>query len=285
MGFGSMIKNAASEVGGSDSKLPNVFLDVREGKRTFRFIPDLSNPGEALMGEIANSIWLPVKKDGMTVSRRIFLDAAGERLIPSDSAEKIKRRFFINVFDRTRVVKFPDGSVLYPNIKNEFWKREGERQMQVTDIKPEPNNKIMVLEGSVSLRSDRRGGLLNEIDDLSKTLFDEDGTTLIPITEVDIEMVTRGTGMATTRSVHPGMNREAFPKAALELPVYDLATFTKPWPVTAIKELLAGNEYNDVLKKYNIALMPQLKTGASMVAEMIQGAVKVSATEDEESLF
>jgi hypothetical protein len=280
MGFGSMIKSAASEIGGSDSKLPNVFLDVREGKRTFRFIPDLNNPGEALMGEIANSIWLPVKKDGMTVQRRVFLDAAGERLIPSDSAEKIKRRFFINVYDRTRVVKFPDGSVLYPNIKNEFWKREGDRTIQVTDIKPEPNNKIMVLEGSVSLRADRRGGLLNEIDDLSKTLFDEDGTTLIPITAVDIEMVTRGTGMATTRSVHPGMNRDPFPKSALELPVYDLTSFTKAWPVAAIKELLAGSEYTEVLKAFNIPVIPQLKA-----ASAAEPSKTVTATAEEESLF
>ena len=263
MGFGSMIKNAASDVGGNDTKLPNVFLDIREGKRTFRFIPDVNNPGEPLMGEIANSIWLPVKKDGMTVQRRIFLDAAGERLIPSDTAEKIKRRFFINVYDRTRVVKFPDGSVLYPNSKNEFWKREGDRTIQVADIKPEPHNQMMVLEGSVSLRADRRGGLLNEIDDLSKTLFAEDGMTLIPITEVDIEMVTRGTGLSTTRTVHPGMNRESFPQAALQLPVYDLKAFTKPWPVTAIKDILGGVEYSEVLKKYNISIMPQLSNAST----------------------
>lgn len=262
MGFGSMIKSAASEVGGSDSKLPNVFLDVREGKRTFRFIPDPSNPNEPLMGEIVNSIWLPVKKDGMTVQRRIFVDGAGERLIPADSAEKVKRRFFINVFDRTRVVKFPDGSVLYPNVKNEFWKRDGDRNVQVTDIKPEANGRIMVLEGSVSLRADRRGGLLNEIDDLSKTLFDEDGLTIIPITSVDIEMVTRGTGMATTRTVHPGMNREPFPKAALELPVYDLKAFTKPWPVEAVKELLSGGDYSAILNTYNIPVIPPLMSVA-----------------------
>ena len=97
---------------------------------------------------------------------------------------------------------------------------------------------------------------MNDIDDLSKTLFDEEGTKLIPITEVDIEMVTRGTGMATTRTVHPGMNREPFPKGALELPTYDLKSFTKPWPVPALKALLDGAEYSEVMKNFNLVVVP-----------------------------
>jgi hypothetical protein len=56
------------------------------------------------------------------------------------------------------------------------------------------------------------------------------------------------------------MNREPFPQAALQIPVYDLATFTKPWPVTAIKEILGGAEYSEVLKKYSIPVIPQLST-------------------------
>jgi hypothetical protein len=260
MGFGNMMKSAISSdtTSNGGNRMPNVFLDVKEGKRTFRFIPDVNNPGEPMQGEIVMSLWMPVKRDGVMVERRVFIDDAARRVLPETVREKIKNRFFLNVYDRTRVVKMADGSVIYPTPKNEFWKKDGDRNAQITEIRPEPNNAIMVLEGSVSFRTDRRGGLLNDIDDLSKTLFDDEGTKLIPITEVDIEMVTRGTGMATTRTVHPGMNRDSFPKSALELPVYDLKSFTKPWPVQAIKALLDGAEYNEVLKNYNLVVVPQL---------------------------
>jgi hypothetical protein len=265
MGFGNMMKSAMSSdtTSNGGNRMPNVFLDVKEGKRTFRFIPDVNNPGEPLQGEIVMSLWMPVKRDGIMVERRVFIDDSARRVLPDTIREKIKNRFFLNVYDRTRVIKMADGSVVYPNPKNEFWKKDGDRNAQIADIRPEPNNAIMVLEGSVSFRTDRRGGLLNDIDDLSKTLFDEEGTKLIPITEVDIEMVTRGTGMATTRTVHPGMNREPFPKSALELPVYDLKAFTKPWPVQAIKALLDGAEYNEVLKNYNLVIVPQLSSAST----------------------
>ena len=148
MGFGSMMKSAkgAETATNGGNRMPNVFLDVKEGKRTFRFIPDLSNPGEPLQGEIVLSLWMPVKRDGIMVERRVFIDDAGRRILPETIREKIKNRFFLNVYDRTRVVKLEDGSVIYPNPKNEYWKKDGERNAQITDICPEPNNSIMVLE-------------------------------------------------------------------------------------------------------------------------------------------
>jgi hypothetical protein len=263
MGFGKMLNNAVSGAssGGSSNRMPNAFLDVREGKRTFRFIPDPSNPQEPLQGEIVLSLWMPVKRAEVMQERRVFIDDSMRKIIPDGLKEKIKRRFFLNVYDRTRVVKLDDGTIVYPNLQNAYFHKDSATQQmkQLTGAQPKPNNTVMVLEGSVSLRTtSSRGGLLNEIDDLSRTIYNEDGTSLIPITSVDIEMVTRGTGLATARSVHPGMNREPFPVDSATLQVYDLASYTRPYPVDAINALLSGVDYNEVMKSYNIPMMPQL---------------------------
>jgi hypothetical protein len=271
MGFGSMLENAKSVVKesmGEGARMPNVFLDVREGKRTFRFIPDPKNPGEPLQGEIVLSVWMPVMKDGKLVERRVFIDEAGRKLLnEADKAAgregdtawagKIKRRFFLNVYDRTRVIKLPDGTIVYPNLKNEYWQKNSDGKLSQIAGQSEPNNTVMVLEGSVSLRADRRGGLLNDLDDLSKMIYDDSGTKLVPITQVDIEMVTKGTGLATTRTVHPGMNREKFPVDSATLPVYDLKNFTKAWPIDAIGALIHGSEYGEVVKNFNLLMVPQ----------------------------
>lgn len=263
MGFGKMLNNAVTGAssGGSNNRMPNVFLDVREGKRTFRFIPDPNNPQEPLQGEIVLSLWMPVKRADVMQERRIFIDDASRKLIPEALKEKIKRRFFLNVYDRTRVIKLEDGTILYPNLHNAYFQKNSMTQKteQVSGLQPKPNNSVMVLEGSVSLSAtSTRGGLLNEIDALSRTIYNDDGTTLIPITSVDIEMVTRGTGLATARSVHPGMNREPFPVEPSTLQVYDLANYTRPYPAQAIQALLNGADYGDIIKEYNIPMMPQL---------------------------
>lgn len=272
MGFGKMLNSAVSEsANNGQSRMPNVFLDVREGKRTFRFIPDPANPREPLQGEIVLSLWLPVKRGDATVERRIFINDAMRKMIPENLQEKIKRRFFLNVYDRTRVVKLEDGTIVYPNLQNQYFAKDSTgKTSQLTNVTPKPNNTVMVLEGSVSFRQVAgRGGLLNELDDLSKTIYDDDGTSLIPITNVDIEMVTRGTGLSTTRSVHPGMNREPFPVPSESLQVYNLSAYTKAYPEDALKALLSGTDYNDVIRAYGLQIMPQLKDNSSSDADEI----------------
>jgi hypothetical protein len=259
----------SSSMGESGVRMPNVFLDVREGKRTFRFIPDPKNPGEPLQGEIVLSVWMPVMKDGKLVERRVFIDEAGRKLLNEADkaagrdgdtawASKIKRRFFLNVYDRTRVVKLADGNMVYPNLKNEYWQKGQDGKVSQVAGQAEPNNTVMVLEGSVSLRADRRGGLLNDLDDLSKMIYDDSGTKLVPITQVDIEMVTKGTGLATTRTVHPGMNREKFPVDPATLSIYDIKGFTKAWPVDALGALIHGSEYGEVIKNFGLLMVPQV---------------------------
>lgn len=290
MGFGSMLneaKSAVQQTMGDGVRMPNAFLDVREGKRTFRFIPDPKNPGEPLQGEIVLSVWIPVMKDGKLVERRVFIDEQGRRLLNDADkaagrdgdtawASKIKRRFFLNVYDRTRVIKLPEGTIVYPNLKNEYWQKSADGKMSQIAGTPQPNNTVMVLEGSVSLRADRRGGLLNDLDDLSKMIYDESGAKLVPITHVDIEMVTKGTGLATSRTVHPGMNREVFPADPATLPVYDLKAFTRAWPIDAIGLLLNGSEYTEVVKNFGLSMVPQMTQ---------TGSVKAAADDSEDLPF
>lgn len=260
MSFGNMMQNAMNGISNGESRsLPNVFLDVRAGKRTFRCLPDPKDATLPMQGSIVLSVWIPVAKDGVTVERRIFIDDAGRQALPEEIRENIKRRFFLNVYDKTRVVKLPDGSILYPNLAMQYFKRSAGVITQVTDVRPEPNNAIMVLEGSVSLRPNAgRSGLLNELDTLSKTLWSADGNSLIPLPNVDIEMVTEGTGLSTTRKVYPGINQEPLSPEALKLPVYNLDEFTKPYPPEMIQELLAKVDYAEVMKRYNRPSVPSL---------------------------
>jgi hypothetical protein len=271
MGFGNMLKQA--EKSGSSSggaRMPNVFMTLKEGNRTFRFLPDVSNPGQPIQGEIVLSVWIPVKLNGVATERRVFLNNETRRLIndrdnrlfpdekdKSRLGPKIKRRFLMNVYDRTRVVKMEDGTIIYPTLQNEYWKKEGERAVQLPKTNAVENGSIMVLEGSVSVGSSK--GLLNQIDDLSNTLYNEDDSTkLIPITDIDVVLAIRGTGWETTYSVRPGLNREPLPKQALALPLYDLKTFSTPWDSKAVEALLDGADYADTFKQYNLQMMPQL---------------------------
>jgi hypothetical protein len=298
MGFGNMLNNAKSVVseGSNGQRMPNVFLDIKEGSRTFRCIPDPNNPSEPMQGEIVWSVWIPVIKDGVRTERRVFVnDAVRPLLAEYDSvmklgerdalSRKVKLRFFLNVFDRSRVIKLQDGEIVYANHLNEYWKKDSAGLKKITDVRPEPNNSIMVLEGSVSARADRRGGLLNDIDDLSKTVWkevpmyekDENGKltsipaidskgmpitelVLMPITEVDVELKTSGTGLATKRTVSAGINREPLPQSVLSLPLYDLKSFTRPWDVEAIRSLLDGVDYGEIMKQYKYQYVPQLIT-------------------------
>lgn len=271
MSFGNMMQNAlGNSTSGANRSLPNVFMDVRAGKRTFRVLPDPKDPTIPLQGSIALSVWIPVVKDGVATERRVFIDDAGRQALPEALRETIKRRFFLNVYDKTRVVKLPDGSVLYPNLSNQYLKRTGGNLSPVTDVRPEPHNAIVVLEGSVSLRPGvGRSGLLNELDTLSKTLWAEDGVTLIPLPNVDIEMVTEGTGMGTSRRVYPGINQEPLSPEVLSLPIYDLESFTKPVPPAMLEKLLAKVDYNEVLAAYNRPVVPALIQTAPPEAQSV----------------
>lgn len=260
MAFGKMI-GGTQQQGSNSGNGKNPFIDVREGKRVIRFLPDPQNPNEPLLGQTVLSVWMTVKKGEADVQRRIFVDYAARSVLPKQYNEAIRRRFFMNVLDKSLVIKQEDGGLIYANNQNQFLVTQNGEVITVTDRKPERNMQIMVLEGSVS-SGQGRNGLLNEVEELSKSAFDDETNELIPITKVDIEIVTRGKGLNTNRAVYLGANRDPIPATVLSQPMYDIESFAKPFPVDAIKELLKGKDYSEVLKSFNIMAMPKLLDGA-----------------------
>jgi|694.fasta_scaffold07428_11 hypothetical protein len=272
MAFGKMI-GGQQQANGSSGNGKNPFIDVREGKRVVRFLPDPAQPNEPLLGQTVLSVWMTVKKGEADVMRRIFVDYSARSVLPKQYNEAIRRRFFMNVLDKSMVVKLDDGSMIYGNNQNQFMVSQSGELVPVTDRKPARNMQIMVLEGSVS-SGQGRNGLLNEIEELSKSVFDEDTNELVPITKVDIELVTRGKGLNTNRAVYVGANRDPIPAEILKLPLYDIDMFAKAFPTDAIKDLLKGMDYSEVLKAYEISAMPRLierseQTVAQVVAKQM----------------
>lgn len=270
MAFGKMIggqQQAGSNSGGGK----NPFIDVREGKRVIRFLPDPAQPTEPLLGQTVLSVWMTVKKGEADVQRRIFVDYSARSILPKQYNDAIRRRFFMNVLDKSMVVKLEDGSLIYGNNQNQYLMSQNGELVPVTGKKPERNMQIMVLEGSVS-SGQGRNGLLNEIEELSKSVFDEETSELIPITNVDIEVVTRGKGLNTNRAVYVGANRDPIPSEILKLPMFDIDAYAKPFPADAIKDLLKGLDYGEVLKAHGITVMPRLIEKDSASTDTVSAA-------------
>jgi hypothetical protein len=257
MAFGKMIESIPTYSSPSAAQQTNVFINTREGKRIIRFLPDLVNPTEPMIGPTVLSVWMPVAKNGQLVQRRIFVDSLTRAVLPAKVNEAVRCRFFMNVLDKSMVVKLENGSVVYANNQNQFITVLDGQTQTLTSYKPERHMAIQVLEGSVS-SGEGRNGMLNDIEELSKTIFDDDTGKLIPITEIDIEIITRGKEIKTTRSVHVGTNRDPIPGSLLSAPRFDLAKYARPFPMDAVKDLVKGADYGDVCKAYNSEVMPKL---------------------------
>jgi len=272
MAFGKMIGGASQQQTAGSSNGKNPFIDVREGKRVIRFLPDPQNTSEPLLGQTVLSVWITAKKGEVDVMRRIFLDYSARSLLPKQYNDGVRRRFFMNVLDKSMVVKLDDGSLIYGNNQNQYLTSQSGEVVPVIGKKPERNMQVQVLEGSVS-SGQGRNGLLNEIEELSKSVFDDDTNELIPITMVDIEIVTRGKGLNTNRAVYVGANRDPIPSDVLSLPMYDIEGYAKPFPPDAIKDLLKGMDYTEVLRAYNITAMPRLLETSKNVADVVKSAI------------
>jgi hypothetical protein len=299
MAFGKMIESSAGSSGQSfTGKMP--FISSKEGKRVVRFLPTvetrkknariaelrgltqtpeverelkslIATPDEVLLGETALHVWMPVKRGGVEVQRRIFVDYSTRSLLPKALNDRISRRFFMNVLDKTYVIKQDGGSLVYPNNQNQFI-IEGKEPKTITDQRPVRNMDIMIFEGSVSSGNNGRMGLLNEIEELSKSIYDDATGELEYLTNVDIEIVTRGKGIQTTRAVYVGVNRDPVPEEVFTIPLYDLSAFVKPYPADAVKDLLAGKEYNDVINSYKIVAIPRQITPEQAEAQVQEQA-------------
>jgi hypothetical protein len=250
--FDEMLKQAANLKGmpaTTNNSLP--FLDLREGSRRIRLLPDPANPQLPLMGPVVLEAWMTFKRNDKEIRRPVFVDEQTRSLLPPQIAEGVKLQAFINVYDKTLVVRRENG-VIYPNSMNQYVV-EGKEIAE----RPTRRNEVVVLKGSVSQRGGR--GLFNDLDDLSRTTFDEETGALIPLSTVDLQIRTVGQGLLTKRTitVHAADRTVLDPEAYAR--VYDLFAYCKPWPVQAVKALLAGEEYDTVVKDYRIPLAPNMQ--------------------------
>lgn len=280
MAFGKMIQEA-QQASVSAGSAKSMFLDLHEGVRIIRFLPDPVNPLEPLLGPTVLHVWLKVMRGGVEVQRRIFVDNETRRLLPESVQESVRRRFFINVYDKSKVVKLEDGSTVYANLQNQFIQvNKGEARV-MTDP-PALNNSVVILEASVS-GGQGAGGMLNDMESLAMSALDADNN-LIPITQIDFQITTRGKGLQTKRHVYLGTNRDPLAQSVYDLPVFDLANFAKPYPAAAIRDLIKGEDYGEVVKAYNVTVMPQLVSRTAGVEAKVVGVVKAPAAPIE-SLF
>jgi len=244
------LRGAGSAVGGS---LP--FLDLREGSRRIRLLPSLGVPEMPRMGPVVLEAWLTLKRGDKEIRRPVFVNERTRQLLPPAVAESVKLQAFINVFDKTFVVRRENG-VIYPNAMNQYVV-EGK---QLTES-PERRNEVVVLKGSVSQRGGR--GLFNDLDDLSRTTFDEETGNLIPLSMVDLQIKTAGQGLLTRRTITVyAADRTPLPEAVVYGQYYDLFEYCKPWPAEALSAVLAGGDYDAVVKEHGILTAPTLIAAA-----------------------
>lgn len=244
MPFGKTLTNQ-KEVASKATGAPT-FLNLKEGVRIIRVV------GNEIQYKV---IWLDKKPHIVAVlTDDEFQGYNGEswwdsplnqyvQNLPEDEKKLAyaKTRFVVNVDDRTPVIIVNEVPI-YPDAKGKY----------ASQGVPTPHNTIQVLEQSAG----KEGGkhFLQLLVTASENMMNFKTGKRISITEGDLKIATKGTGIETVRSIYPDMNQDPFTPTQ----VYDLASYVKPWPYAAQRELLEGADYNETRKKYKLQAYPQL---------------------------
>jgi hypothetical protein len=167
--------------------------------------------------------------------------------LPEDQQKKLwpATRFFVNVLDRTPVI-IVGGVVHYPD-KSEKYTVAGN---------PSPHNKVLVMEGS----DGKDGGkhLRQSMEDvLIGARNYKTGERIKSIFDTDLRMIITGTGTDTKRPLSIGFDQDPLPEELMNIPLWDLEGWIKPWNYNALDELVSGADYNEVVKRYNVQLFPK----------------------------
>jgi hypothetical protein len=201
------------------------------------------SPGEKYVRILGEEVtfwryWIPVNIGGKMQGRPIIAQKDNpirdnQRL--SEDLKKPSRRFLVNVLDLTPVV-FHNDVVLYPDENAEY---------RIDDVvvteKPTPRNKVALLEFGNSLMND-----ILAFDGRIRSRLDH--SVVLRVDQIDLCLVVTGSGKNRNIRVVPGYNEG--PVDVDE--IYDLQSLVTPYPNEAIEELLAGEDYNEVLNKYKL---------------------------------
>ena len=277
MGFGRSANTKSTAPTNSDTRSDSIFLDTKQGIRTFRI------PVGTEEVKIKRH-WLCLNSDGTWEPKFVYNPNDKRRSIPVtvakwnadsgkwegsdrnwrnnpvdrwvaalDSSDTdiskmyAQEIFYLNVIDLTPVRKSPDGKVFYPD----------ESMKYATEAATFPK----VIAGDVKLLSGSSsdpGGksLYANLIRLSKSALNDEGDP-ISIYDFEIRLVTTGQGKNTNRSFNMGAVR-GMPKEYSSLKVFDFSSWPSVWSNDAIQELMEGSDYLAVVEKYGIELTPKL---------------------------
>lgn len=241
MAFGESLNKLSrqSEDQGRTQEVP--FVRLGEHERVFRIM----DTREFMFW----SAWFKVNVRGQKVRRSVIL-GTNDVINEWNSVHGYNRgdpdyisprpRFAVNVLDRTKVIR-KDGDVLFPNKTGRYEDANG----RLVSGTPEDYNKVLIWEFGKST--------LETIVSLSKYMRSRNNPQKsVSINDVDIIVVSEGEGLRRAIRVLQGFEEGPLPAHLSSLPLYDLQSIFKPFPDEAIKKLLDGEDYYEVLDAYQI---------------------------------
>lgn len=268
---------------------------LREGGKKDGAILYGPNPEEEVAFLFA---WWEVMVNGEKKPRRLILNIDDrwtnplwkhiEKNWPQKKGEKnnakerkaIKQGFAINVYDVSPVKRNDAGQLFYQSEANEWnllaYGNAGklldlkDDKVPAKTVEAEPLNQVRILEGSYG--SLPGGHLFAQLADNVDQVEDTDGM-IRRLPEFDLKLRTVGKELDTKRTIRNTNNFKPLPAEVVKAARYDLKSWLTPWPDAAIEELIDGEDYNEVVEKYEIQLFPKLYavTGESVVEEEEEG--------------
>jgi hypothetical protein len=274
--------------------------EVKGGPRKIRLLPELRADGTLNLLATETEyrfleVWMPVMVDGTMKPRRIILDYQNPWKNPywllvaepteykSPQRKAQRHKFATNVIDLTPVLTDENGRYVYPDEKGVYRLSAQGKFVDVVKGTPTPLNKVRILESSAGDKGGRH--FLQSLIDSVEDLQDSDMNPRQPH-EADLLIKVTGIDIDTRRAVRATSNFAPLPEALLYAPRYDLASWTKPWHDDAVKALIAGADFNEVVEAFNIKLYPELATvEETPVAPVTKRNSKKTAKLEDEALF
>lgn len=300
MAFGVKATEKQASTGSAGSAKKQLFfspfMNIKQGSRQFRILPNVDANGvaseEAAEPTIGIDFWLDVMRNGKTSKARAFVDNRYDnpmrnRLLAEidPNLSKAERdaeartfpigrvRFFLNVWDITPVIRLTEemvenlgivtyDGIVYPNLDNQYIVFGANKKPIKLDAKLKgPRNEIVILEGSAGRMDDPKAKhTLRKFAALEKEVSTDDGDGFLPLTAFGVRLKITGESTGTEYVLTSTSDRDPLSSEVYMLPRYDLDSFVAPWPNEALEALIDGEDFNEVIKAYNIATFPKLNT-------------------------
>lgn len=180
---------------------------------------------------------------------------SGEENVP-----KARQRFAVNVLDRSMAIITPDGEVAYSIDDKTYMTASG----NVVSGTPKPLNRIHIFEGSAG--KENGDHQLQHIYNFFGNVQDQLTAEILMLHEFDIIMNVKDGGKkpvngkvipVKTRSMTYRVSEASIPVNLRTLPRWDIETWSTPYPNEMLQRLIDGENYNELIKEFNIQLFPQ----------------------------